>query len=74
MAGKARHSAPATFPEIIGDRAGNSKGVPPGYAWGQNQTPPHVPAHCNAHLVSDTMDILESDSLEEEAFSLEIVV
>ena len=25
----------------------------------QNQTPPHVPAHCNAHLLSDTMDILE---------------
>ena len=40
---------------------------------GQNQTPPHVPAHCNAHLVSDTMDILEIESLE-EAFSLEIAM
>ena len=40
---------------------------------GQNQTPPHVPAHCNAHLVSDTMYILEIESLE-EAFSLEIAM
>ena len=31
VAGKARHSAPATFPEIIRGRAGNSNRVPQGY-------------------------------------------
>jgi hypothetical protein len=45
----------------------------PGTGYTQPQTPPHVPAHCNAHLVSDTMDILEIESLE-EAFSLEIAM